>query len=526
MKLLFLFISLSFFVGSFAQGRYIVYFKDKGTSPQLEVLSEKAKQRRKNQNIRTDSRDFKVSVNYLNNLQSLGTIKGVSRWLNAALLETEVDRAQILALPFVSRCDEIHTGPQPKSKPLDHYGTGAKSVDYGIADTQVVIMNLDCMHDMGYTGAGMLIAIIDGGFNGMDTISYFNAVFAESRIVDQYDFVGDGTEVYQYSGHGTSVASCIVGEKGEPNTYAGTAIDATLALYVTEDVGSESLAEEFNLVAALERADLLGVDVANISLGYTTFDNAADNHPYSDMDGVTTIAAQGVNVAGAKGILVVAAAGNEGPSTISTPCDADSALCVGAVSKLGNYAFFSSVGPAADGDIKPNVAAVGRKAWVIMEDGSLDMANGTSFASPITAGGVACLRQANPTADVASLLTALESTASQALNPDQYLGYGIPDFCAAHTAILTAGLQELSSHELILYPVPAKDHLSIRGWNEKDATVQLRIYDNAGSLVYEVYHATGDSIELDISALGAGTYFLELKGEYAQTVRKVVVLPK
>jgi subtilisin family serine protease len=224
---------------------------------------------------------------------------------------------------------------------------------------------------------------------------------------------------------------------------------------LSEDVATETEIEEFNLVAALERCDSIGVDVVNISLGYFEYDDSTTSHVYADLDGLTTIAAIGVNVAATKGIFVASSAGNSGPSNISTPCDAIGTFCVGAVDEFDDLAFFSSVGPSADGRIKPDVAARGQGAWLIGQSGVLGQGSGTSFSSPILAGATACLIQANPNRTVQEVMDAMRQSASQFSAPDEFKGYGIPDFCVAHEILSDdTGLADFNETKLIVYPVP------------------------------------------------------------------------
>ena len=105
---------------------------------------------------------------------------------------------------------------------------------------------------------------------------------------------------YGNSDHGTMVTSCIAGEKHSGEKYVCTAIDVDIALYRSEEASTETISEEFDLVLALERCDSVGVDIANISLGYVDFDDPSSDHVYADMDGTTTIAAMGVNAAATK----------------------------------------------------------------------------------------------------------------------------------------------------------------------------------------------------------------------------------
>src|SRR5690606_2461598 len=88
-----------------------------------------------------------------------------------------------------------------------------KNISYGASQGQIEQLNLDCLHDLGYEGEGVYLAIIDAGFTNMNTINYFNTLFSESRVLDTYDFVTDLADVYGFSGHGTSVSSCIVAQE-------------------------------------------------------------------------------------------------------------------------------------------------------------------------------------------------------------------------------------------------------------------------------------------------------------------------
>ena len=384
-----------------AQQTMIVYLKDKQepTVQELESrFTDRALARRAKNHVEFDSKDWPVNLAYVNSLNSVGKILQISRWMNAVKFETSATENELLAqYDFIESIQTFST-KNTESTINKWEIEEAKTLNYGYADTQVTQINVDCLHDLGYTGEGVFVAIIDAGFNGMDTIPYFDSVYLENRLIDFHDFINDST-VYAYSGHGTAVASTIVAEMQGVDSvqYTGTGKDVDIALYVSEDVSSETQLEEFNLVAALERSDSVGVDVVNISLGYYEFDDSLTNYIYDDLDGQTTISAVGVTTAASKGIVVVTSAGNSGPDHITTPGDADSILTVGAIEGFGNYAWFSGVGPSFDGRVKPDVVARGGDAWFIRSNGELDYGNGTSFSSPITAGAVACLVGANPT---------------------------------------------------------------------------------------------------------------------------------
>jgi subtilisin family serine protease len=495
-----------------AQDTQIIFLKDNTktshTTNYSEFLSPRSLARRERQNIDFNELDLPVNKDIIRILSLEGDLLNTSKWLNAVTLKTSVNPDYLLAnYDFIERIQVVKPS---KSSEIYKFERDTKSPEYGLATNQIEQLNLDCLHDLGYTGSGIYLGVIDAGFRGMDTISYFDSVHLENRILESYNFVNNSTDIFDYSGHGTAVSSCIVGEKNNPSEYAGTAVDVDLALFVTEDLDSETEIEEFNLVAALERADSIGTDVVNISLGYFEFDGSGTSHLFSDLDGVTTVAAIGVNIASTKGIFVTISAGNSGPANISTPCDAKGGYCAGAVNETGNYAFFSSVGPSADGRIKPDGVARGEEAWLISETGTLTQSNGTSFSSPILAGAVACLIQANPNKTVQEVMAAIRTSSSQYNSPDEFLGYGIPDFCIAHSLLNSdVSLSKKNTTEFELFPNPTRDYVtvklvskniqSIKLINELGQTIKIINKDNIG-----------ESTLLDLRNLNHGLYIIQL----------------
>jgi hypothetical protein len=518
MRILLLLLLISPFRG-FGQNHYLLYLSDKQNAKPIE-LSDRAIARREKNNVAWSEHDLDLSSSYLQTLSEQGQIKGSSRWLNAVHYVTSLSEDEIkMAFPFVLEAKFIEV-KATKIRKDGFESSIPKSIDYNVADTQIMLNGIDCLHDQGFRGQGVYLAVIDAGFKGMDTISYFDSTYLNGRVLDTYDFV-NGTNIYDYSSHGTAVSSCIFGfgQTMGSNNYSGGAPEVDVALYVSEDVFSETLIEEFNLVQALERCDVEGVDIANISLGYTTFDNPADDHDYSDLDGNTTIAAQGVNTAASKGIIVVAAAGNSGPGTISTPCDSDSCLCVGAVNNNANYAPFSSVGPNADSQVKPDVASTGWNTWLINDAGQLVTGNGTSFASPMLAGGVACLIGANPGLNAMDIIDAVRESGHQYLSPDIYLGYGVADFCvASNTLGLINGSQELVSEWIRTYPNPFGNTLTIQVSNKELIGTGVELIDMCGIVIRSFELSTAE-MELDLTDLSSGLYQLRA-GEISVSVIK------
>ena len=495
----FIFSIISFFM--FGQDSLTVYkfwigFKDKnGNQYSLdhpeEFLSERALNRRARFNIPVDSLDLPVSKVYIDSIKNTGLeITTVSKWLNGCVVKTN-DTSSINNIShwsFVKEVKRVFYKVDTDSYSQSIYKTRLKG-DYGYANLQVRMLNADYLHNMGYDGTGLIIAVIDAGFKRMNEFSFFDNIFNNYKIVAKYDFVDNDTSVFEKAYHGTGVVSVIGAYK--PNELVGIATGVDFMLLISEDVTSEQIVEEYNWAAAAEFADSAGADLINSSLGYTTFDDSLQNHTYQSLDGETTPAAKAANIAFDKGMIVVVSAGNSGNKPwhyISTPGDAKKALTVGAVDPDGNYAPFSSTGPTPDGRIKPDVAALGAPAAACYDGDSVSFVSGTSFASPIMCGAVACLWQAFPNMTNSQIVEAVKISSSQASNPDSLLGYGIPDFELAYDYLynLQQNVNTIpdTDNEVIFYPNPIKDRLNIKITSHGHKQIYLGIYDMTGNLLY------------------------------------------
>lgn len=450
--------------------RYIVRFKDKGTNPfslsnPSQYLSARALERRTRYNIAVDSTDLPVTPRYLDSLRNAGavTILNTSKWLNQVGIRTTDASAiaKINALPFVLSTTAVASRNvlenTPVNKQLNPPGNNdldpaagnytarilADKYDYGVAHGQVHIHRGEFLHNHGFTGAGMQMVLLDGGFYHYQNLTLFDSARSNNQILGTWDFVANEASVNEDDAHGVQCFSTIAANT--PGVFTGTAPKASFYLYRTEDVGSEFKIEEQNYAAGLERADSAGVDICSASLGYYDFDNAATSYTYADMNGNTTITARAADFAAKKGIMMVVAAGNEGQQPwpwpfptpapwhyIITPADGDSVMAVGAVDTLSNVAAFSSYGPSSDGQVKPNVAAVGLRAAVVNPfSGAPMFGNGTSFACPNMAGLTTCLMQAYPEYNNMTIMDAMQRSATRATAPDDRVGYGIPDMMKA-----------------------------------------------------------------------------------------------
>ena len=414
--------------------RYFVSFKNKANTtfslntPE-EFLSQKTINKRKLFAIPIDSMDLPINIEYVTALKSAGlTIENKSKWFNGVVVST-YDSLLVESLNYQFIDIIIVFGSWQNSKTVGKKWNANYDIsDYGDAYNQLEMLGGNRLHKKGYTGEGMTIAVIDAGFYKVDELAVFSDL--QNQILSTYDFVDGNSNVYDDHTHGMMVLSTM-GGKGE---MTGTAPEANYILLRTEDVFSENLIEEYMWVCAAEYADSAGADIINSSLGYTTFDDALQNHTYEDMDGETAPISIGAGIACSKGIIVVNSAGNSGNSIwhyIGAPADNVEVLTVGAVDENEEFASFSSYGPNADGAVKPNVVAQGKNTVIISSSDTVRTGNGTSFSSPITAGMVACLWGANPDKSIIEIKDAIYKSADRYLLPDTQFGYGIPDYFEA-----------------------------------------------------------------------------------------------
>lgn len=455
-------------------GKFWVKFKDKAGSPYSisspsSFLSVKALDRRTKQSIMIDETDIPVNQTYVDLVNVTGAqVLGRSKWINGVIVNitTPMQLSTISGLPFVDFLNPvgkyIKTKPDvpfdPSSKALSKTTSKTAAYNYGPSITQVSQIGADCMHNMGYRGQNMLIAVIDAGFKDANITAVFDSLRNEGRILHTRDYVDGNTSVYEDDAHGAMVLSCIAGNS--PGNLIGTGPKASVVLLRSENALSEKIIEEYNYIVAAEFADSVGADIITTSLGYSTFDDPSKNHVYADLNGRTSSASIAATMAARKGIFVLNAAGNEGASAwryISIPSDADSICTVGSVNGSGIHSGFSSVGPTSDGRIKPDLSAMGEGAFVCQPGNIYTPGNGTSFATPILAGAIACLWQANPTRSNMQLLEAVRATASKYPVPDNDYGWGIPNMCAANLYLKSlpyASVKTIDKIELSIFPNP------------------------------------------------------------------------
>ncbi len=501
------------------QHRVLVYFKDKGPEafeklkhPEL-LYTPEAIERRIQSNCNFDLLDVPVNPEYIALIARNGyKIQSVSRWLNAVMIEASAEKTpDLLRLPIVEKIqfwDEYNSTP--------HNTTATQSIyNYGNSTNQIKMLNLDLLHNQGYTGNQILVMVCDGGFNNVNNLGAFQYMRSKNRIKATRDFVSNDGDVYADDNHGAFVLSILAAKLD--SGVIGSGFDANFMLARTENVASETHSEEYNWLLASEWADSAGVKIIQSSLGYSDFDSGGNYAPTA-MDGHTAIITQAAVIATRKGMVIVNSAGNEGDKNfrkITAPSDADSILCVGSVYDSKARVMNSGQGPSADLRIKPDVMAMGGNTAYVNGSNTVSFGTGTSFASPLIAGLCACLMQKNKYVTNIELVNAVKRSADRFGNPDTLYGYGIPNAFIADTI-----LQNISSGRGIERIVKSNPNIIINSLASNELKLNISIQR---PIVIEIYNCAGKVIcskeiitnHIDISTLQSGTYYLKLNGQFA-----------
>jgi len=492
--------------------RHIVEFTDKkGTQFSLgnpsAYLSAKSIARRTKQKISIDSTDLPLSKTYLDSIAAVPNvvIRNQSKWLNQILIITSDASAlaKINSFPFVKSVKAI--APVARSTEdiiakkkdqtyelgnelLSRMNNGTKTegvndIQYGGTFNQIHIHEGEYLHNLGFTGDGITIAVLDAGFQAYKTNPALDSMRLQGRVLGEWDYVMNEASVNEDYVHGAYCLSIIAANR--PGSIVGSAPHASFWLLRTEDVYSEYPVEEQYWIAAAEFADSAGTDMISTSLGYNIFDDPSYNHTYPERNGNTTMITRAADFAAKKGIIVTASAGNDGQRTddykfVSCPADADSVLTVGAVNGAGTIAAFSCWGPNSAGKVKPNVVSVGQGTILANTIGNPIGGNGTSYANPNMAGLVACLWQAFPEFTNMEIIDAVQHSADRFLTPDERYGYGIPNFRIAYNQLLIERQRRkyatvLGNEWMKAYPVPYSTNfnLLIKAPMDGKATIQL-----------------------------------------------------
>ena len=548
-----------------------VFFKDKGlTSPgalsaalqraRLDLHPRALERRRNRRSVPgdVDRRDVSVHLPYVRAVLAAGCSLSVdSSWLNAVSVHGTLEQFRTIAqLPFVDRIEPVRRGfllggpldgPAPGSNAAGQSSAGApmSSLDYGLSQGQLEQLNLITLHDLGFTGAGILIGVLDTGFHrGHEA---FNQPGHVIDVVLEYDFINDdgftgiepGDPSAQHN-HGTMVLGTIA--SWLPGVLVGGAFDASFILCKTEDTTDEYQQEEDFYVAGLQFIEAGGADLATSSLGYD------DWYSQAQLDGLTAVTTIAVNVATSNGLICVTAAGNNGndldpnTSSLMAPGDAFDVITCGAVDPAGVITDFSSDGPTADGRVKPELLARGFEVYTIcahQDQNCTTDTGGTSVATPLIASVVTCVLQARPLWTPATMRTRLFETAGDFLANGTFdslyvRGYGVPD--AALAALVGTGVPDFAEAigDGLLEqnaPNPFRPATTIAYTVPRDDIVQLGVFDVTGRLVRELvgqaqaagrHQVVWDGRDMAGRRAVSGVYFYRLAtGDVNETRRMV-----
>ena len=539
-------ILLSAFIVNAQQNLYVVKFKDKNNSPYsvsrpIEFLSQKAIDRRQRQYIKYTAEDLPVNPSYKAGITALGVkIRLDLKWFNTIAIQTTADKIPLLrALSYVASIESL--GPIPsllqstikpffKSESTEYASTkkSASANDYGLARPQIEQVGGHLLHKMNLLGQGMTIAVLDAGFRNLNTLAIFDSLRLKGRLKGVRDFTYMPNFLNKLDDiHGTEVLSIMAGWLDQKQI--GTAPNADYYLIRTEDSQSESPIEEYNWAAGAAYADSVGADIISSSLGYYIFDAAYSvyNHTYSELNGKTTFISRAAAKAAARGILVVNAVGNEGAKSwkhIIAPADADSILSIGAVNTQGIAANFTSLGPSFDGRVKPDVVATGVGTILANpENNSLMSGNGTSFATPLTAGLCACLWQGNPGATNTEIINALRLTASQSISPDTILGYGIANF---HKAYLLLKKQQkntsINKPSYLISANPFQERMELIITSLSTSGWMVDIYNIQGKIAERYVNVSPNRPLLIGNKIKSGVYLLRILSGKQIAIEKII----
>ncbi len=516
---------------------YRLLLSDKQNNPYTidspsQYLSARALAKRARFSIPITEQDLPVTPQYLAAVKAVDSSVRVlctSKWMNTVTVycPDTTSLRQILDLPFVTgslpvaayQLDAVPAQPESDRKTTMQFNAdtiaqdSVVSYNYGTAYGQIAFHNGHLLHNLGFRGDSMLIAVFDGGWNGMDTVSFFRNV----NVCGTRDLLPHRNNVFEGHYHGTIVTSTMCGNVD--GLMVGTAPKASYFLIRSEDPYQEQRIEEDFWTAAAEIADSIGADVINSSLGYTDFiDFPQGNYTYADMNGMTSMASRAATILGQKGVVVCVSAGNQGAEEwhyISLPADAYDILAVGAVDTVGNVAYFSSRGPSSDGRVKPDIVSVGVNTACIWDTGLLGTANGTSLAGPVAAGLCACLWQALPGKTSSELMRIVRESSSCYSRPNESLGYGIPDFYAAYIRNATVIRDVPKTLPLQVYPVPCTDFIRIP--NQEMNIERVEIFSVNGQMLKSIRIGSAPLLNVDVRDLPKGLYVGRTVGKEGST---------
>ncbi|MBE0451820.1 MAG: S8 family serine peptidase [Clostridia bacterium] len=345
---------------------------------------------------------------------------------------------------------------------------------YYPAQSYLPNMNTAAAWDITLGSPNVVIAVLDTGISSGN----FDM---QGNVIGGYNFISDNTNYADDNGHGTMVASVAAGITD--NGYGIAGISGKSKLLAVKVMNSSGSGTYSTMIKGIEYAVSNGANVINMSIGGRT---------------VSTALKLAVDNAISSGVTVVAAAGNEGSTSLSYPAAFENVIGVGAVDFYNNKTSYSNTGQGI-------TLMAGGSARVATTTTYIGTASGTSFASPYVAGLVALMYSSNAEVTPSMIFDALAKGALDLGIPgyDTTFGYGMVDMGKS------LGLISGSSA-----PLPVKDTiapiLSLNG----NAYIKL----NQGDAYEELGATAIDNIDGDISssvqitgvvnALEAGVYNL------------------
>lgn len=548
--------------------RYVIQLADKNGTPYslatpAAYLSNRSIDRRSRQHIQIDSTDLPITPAYLNSIRSTPNVSVLnwSKWLNQVLIHTTDPAAlsMLQSLPFVKQVSPVAFSVTAHHSDTAQFevnktfvlrrkesvtsemktnivtGLTDNHFNYAASYPQIHIHKGEYLHNRGFHGEGIVIAVLDGGFAGYLSNPVFDSLRLNHQVLGTYDYVNQKQSVNEENEHGAYCLSIIAANA--PGTMVGSAPGASFWLFKTEDVNSEYPVEEQNWIAAAEFADSAGADMISTSLGYAYFDDPSLDHSYQQRNGHTTMITRAANFAVAKGMIVTASAGNSGEATdeskyIDSPADADSVLTVGATNAAGIIAAFSSWGPNSAGYTKPNVVSVGQETVIAALNGNPLMGDGTSFSNPNMAGLVACLWQAFPEFSNHDIIDAVQRSADRYTHPDDRYGYGIPDFANAYHLLESKRnflhfIDNMGDQWISAFPVPFTDNFTVVFKPSVSGTATLRLIDISGKTIESksvqvIANTFGYAQFVHSRSLARGVYFVRYDDNHQKETLKII----
>jgi len=511
-RTIFLFIVFSLFYKGFSQNTdsyLVVYFDSKNQTTYslenpAEFLTERAIDRRTRFSIPIDSADLPVNQNYIDSLFKLNIAEELlytSRWLNCAVVRPKARYKKHISQNWIKNYSLITIKQKNRNSYSSSFYEGKVSTrNDNLTAQQLNEIGISKLHKMGLTGKGVLIAVLDAGYRSVNTLPLFDSLRNREQIIATRDFAAKSSTVYSHHNHGTAVLALLAGVI--PDTYRGSAPEANYILIRTENAAYESRLEEFNWLAGAEYADSLGADILNSSLGYNLFDNQADNYTINDLTGNVAICSKAAGIAASKGMVVVSSAGNDGDTQwryLNFPADNPDIFTIGATDSDGVRWSGSSIGMSFH-VYKPDFMSRGKNVWVpsTISEGFYE-STGTSYSAPIFAGGVACLLQYYNDKSPLQIKQALKETAINSDSPNNYIGYGLPDFYNAFYKLQNISPPEDNSITINkLFYDKSSNTLNIDIISATDRTIYIDVYDSLGRTLQSVVKETSPGLPLSL----------------------------